>query len=82
MSLVVVGPQPELRGSVAEIGLRPNTSVWVPQRSLARSVTSISTRVAGTYATRPDGLRSVGVEIRSQGAVPNEVFGEQTERNA
>jgi hypothetical protein len=38
--------------------------------------------VDGTYGTRPDGLRSVGVEIRSQSAVPNEVFGEQTERNA
>ena len=36
----------------------------------------------GTYGTRPDGLRSVGVKIRSQGAVPNEVSGEQTERNA
>ena len=53
-----------------------------PQRRIARSVTLDATGVEGTSGTRPDGLRSVGVEIRSQGAVANEVLGEQTERNA
>jgi hypothetical protein len=35
-----------------------------------------------TLLRRGTGLPSVGAEIRSQSAVLNEVFGEQTERNA